>query len=189
MPWQLKYAPGITAVADAELLFALHRQGVFRYLCRVVGRQDTAQDLTQEVFLRVLRAQVPDADASGHRAWVFKIARNLVLNHLRDGIRRGETSALVETSAPATQELALAIRQAVAALADVDRDVFLLRESAGLSYGEIADACELSVEAVRARLKRAREQLRETLDGPVRAGRRSVVVFRSTENEPGSGAM
>ena len=72
-------------VADAELLFALHRQGVFRYLCRVVGRPDTAQDLTQEVFLRVTRARVPDADASGHRAWVFKIARNLALNHMRDG--------------------------------------------------------------------------------------------------------
>ena len=51
-------------MADTEVLFALHRQGVFRYLCRVLGRPDAAQDLTQEVFLRVTRAQVPDADAS-----------------------------------------------------------------------------------------------------------------------------
>jgi RNA polymerase sigma-70 factor (ECF subfamily) len=169
-------------VADAELLFALHRQGVFRYLCRVVGRPDTAQDLTQEVFLRVARTRVPDADASGHRAWVFKIARNLVLNHLRDTVRRGESVALADASSPATQELALAIRQAVEALTEVDRDVFLLRESAGLSYGEIAEACELTVEAVRARLKRAREELREALDGPMRAGRQGLVSFRGHDS-------
>jgi RNA polymerase sigma-70 factor (ECF subfamily) len=169
-------------VADAELLFALHRQGVFRYLCRVVGRTDTAQDLTQEVFLRIARTRVPDADASGHRAWVFKIARNLVLNHLRDGLRHGESVALVDTPSPATQELALAIRQAVASLTEVDRDVFLLRESAGLSYGEIAEACELTVEAVRARLKRAREELRQALDGPMRTGRQGMVSFRGHDS-------
>lgn len=173
-------------MADAESLFALHRQGVFRYLCRVVGRPDTAQDLTQEVFLRVTRTRVPDADPSGHRAWVFRIARNLVLNHVRDGVRRGQPIALVDSSTPATQEMAVAIKQAVAALAEVDRDVFLLRESAGLSYGEIAAACDLTVEAVRARLKRAREQLRDALDAPVRAGRQGSIVFGGTENGEGS---
>ena len=168
-------------MADAELLFALHRQGVFRYLCRVVGQPETAQDLTQEVFLRVARARVPDADPSGHRAWVFKIARNLVLNHIRDGQRHGLSVAMVETPAPATQELTLAVRQAVDALAETDRDVFLMRESAGLSYGEIAVACDLTVEAVRARLKRAREQLRSSLDGPMRDGRRGFVKLRSID--------
>lgn len=165
-------------MADTEALFALHRQGVFRYLCRVLGRPDTAQDLTQEVFLRVTRARVPDSDASGHRAWVFKIARNLVLNHLRDGARRGQYVELVDAPAPATQELTVALHQALAALADVDRDVFLLRESAGLSYDEIAAACELSVEAVRGRLRRARLELRESLDGEIRAARRGFVSLR-----------
>jgi RNA polymerase sigma-70 factor (ECF subfamily) len=166
-------------MADAELLFALHRDGVFRYLCRVVGRQETAQDLTQEVFLRVTRATVPDADPSGHRAWVFKIARNLVLNHLRDGHRRGQPVELVETPSPATQELSLAIQQALAALSESDRDVFLLRESAGLSYEEIAAACELTVEAVRGRLRRAREELRASLDGELRSVKRGLVSVRS----------
>jgi RNA polymerase sigma-70 factor (ECF subfamily) len=168
-------------VADAERLFTLHRQGVFRYLCRVVGRPETAQDLTQEVFLRVSRAGVPDTDDVGHRAWVFRIARNLVLNHVRDDARRGQAVALLDQAAPATQEVALAIRRAVDALADVDRDVFLMRESAGLSYSEIAAACDLSVEAVRARLRRAREQLRESLDGPMRTGRQGLIAIRGIE--------
>ena len=149
-------------------------------MSRVVGRPETARDLTQEVFLRVTRAAVPEADASGHRAWVFKIARNLVLNHLRDGQRRPKAVPLVDASAaaPATQELSLAIRQALDGLSDVDRDVFLLRESAGLSYEEIAAACEISVEAVRGRLRRAREQLRDALEGEMRAARTGVVSLR-----------
>jgi RNA polymerase sigma-70 factor (ECF subfamily) len=168
---------------NAEALFALHRQGVFRYLNRVVGRAETAQDLTQEVFLRVTRAQVPDADASGHRAWVFKIARNLLLNHLRDGSRHGQAVMLTDgaATAVATQELGLAIRQALASLADVDRDVFLLRESAGLSYEEIAGACDLTVEAVRGRLRRAREQLRESLGGELASARRGLVSVRTSK--------
>jgi RNA polymerase sigma-70 factor, ECF subfamily len=170
-------------VSTAEALFALHRQGVFRYLSRVVGRAEIAHDLTQEVFLRVARADVPQADASGHRAWVFKIARNLVLNHLRDGHRHGHSVELIEihAAAPATQELGLAIREALAQLADLDRDVFLLRESAGLSYEEIASACDLTVEAVRARLRRAREQLRSALDSELSSARRGLVSIRHRE--------
>ena len=63
-------------VSDADHLFSIHRNGVFRYLCRIVGR-GAADDLTQEVFLRVARAQTPPADESSGRAWVFRIARNL----------------------------------------------------------------------------------------------------------------
>jgi RNA polymerase sigma-70 factor (ECF subfamily) len=170
-------------VADAERLFLLHRQGVFRYLNRALGRADAAQDLTQEVFLRVARSPVPDADASGHRAWVFRIARNLLLNHVRDTARHGRQIALVDRTEPPTQELAIAIREAVDRLGDIDRDVFLMREAAGLSYDEIAAACEISVEAVRARLRRAREQLRQSLDGSLRSGRRGVVAFRGVPPE------
>lgn len=172
-------------MADADVLFTQHRQGVFRYLCRIVGQVETAHDLTQEVFLRVARSPVPEADAAGHRAWVFKIARNLVLNHLRDGRRRIVTEPIEQRDAaePAVQELALAIRQALASLQDLDRDVFLLRETAGLSYGEISAACELTVEAVRGRLHRARTELRAALDGPVRVRRGRPVSFNGRQGD------
>jgi RNA polymerase sigma-70 factor (ECF subfamily) len=154
-------------VADVDVLFAAHRAGVFRYLCRIVGRPETAQDLTQEVFLRVSRAPVPEADAAGRRAWVFRIARNLALNYVRDTRHDRGPADPREGAAPAVQELGAAIRQALAALPPLDRDVFLLRESAGLSYDEIAAACDLTVEAVRSRLKRARVLLRDALAGPI----------------------
>jgi len=155
-------------VANADVLFSAHRDGVFRYLCRIVG-QGEARELTQEVFLRVARGPVPEADESGTRAWVFRIARNLALNHLRDGRRRGVAVELTEAGTAATQEISAALGEALAQLATVDRDVFLMREASGLSYQEIAAACELSADAVRSRLHRARQQLRATLGPSLRA--------------------
>lgn len=148
--------------ADADLLFSAHRDGVFRYLCRIVGHGD-ARELTQEVFLRVARGPVPPADDAGRRAWIFRIARNLALNHVRDDRRRGTPVELADRAAPATQELNTALREALDQLATLDRDVFLMREAGGLSYDEIADACELTADAVRSRLHRARLQLRAAL--------------------------
>ena len=150
-------------MTDAHRLFTEYRDGVYRYLCRIVGRIDTAGDLTQEVFLRVTRARIPEATEPGRRAWVFKIARNLALNHLRDTVRHPVSVEPVERTQPATQELSLAISQALEAMPEADRDVFLMRESAGLRYEEIAAACDLTVDAVRSRLHRARERLREHL--------------------------
>jgi RNA polymerase sigma factor (sigma-70 family) len=155
-------------MSDAEALFTAHRGGVHRYLTRVVGHPDLARDLTQEVFLRVSRTDVPLAGCDELRGWVFRIARNLALNYLRDRGRRGEAVALTDTDArPAAQEVALAMREALERLPELERDVFLLREAVGLSYDEIATACVVSVDAVRARLHRARVQLRETLSGPL----------------------
>jgi RNA polymerase sigma-70 factor (ECF subfamily) len=157
-------------MSDAASLFAAHRDGVFRYLCRILGQADTARDLTQEVFLRVTRAEARPAEATAGRAWVFSIARNLALNHVRDERRRPATTGLqVDPGRQAPQELAAAVREALAALPDLDRDVFVLRESAGLGYDEIARACDLTPGAVRSRLHRARQQLRAALDAPVNA--------------------
>jgi RNA polymerase sigma-70 factor (ECF subfamily) len=69
----------------------------------------------------------------------------------------------VEPSSAPTQELSVVLAEALAALADIDRDVFLMREVGGLSYDEIASACDLTTTAVRSRLHRARQQLREAL--------------------------
>ena len=156
-------------MTEADNLFITHRLQVFRYLSRIVGQID-ARELTQEVFLRVARGPVPERDAAGTRAWVFHIARNLALNHVRDDCRRGEVVGLPERGAPATQELSAALAQALGQLPDLDRDVFLMRESGGLNYEEIARACDLTVDAVRSRLHRARLRLRETLGERVRAG-------------------
>jgi RNA polymerase sigma-70 factor (ECF subfamily) len=115
------------------------------------------------VFLRVTRNQVPDTSADGERAWVYRIARNLAINHRRDAGRRPSTVELEDTSRPASQETSTAMRQALDRLAPLDRDVFLLKEVAGLRYDEIAVSCDITPDAVRSRLHRARQQLRDLL--------------------------
>ncbi len=153
---------------DADLLFTTHRDGVFRYLSRIVGQGD-ASELTQEVFLRVARGPLPPAGGGGRRASIFSIARNLALNHVRDDRRRGVSVELDERPAAATQELSAALAEALDRLAPLDRDVFLMREASGLTYDEIAAACELTPDAVRSRLHRARLQLRASLERPIAA--------------------
>lgn len=147
----------------------MHRHGIFRYLCRLIGQTEPARDLTQDVFLRATRAGLPATDTDGERAWLFSIARNLGLNFLRDGARRSVAlsnepmDAVPEQAGAATQELSVALSQALQQLPEGERDVFVMRELGGLSYDEIAAASGLTTTAVRSRLHRAREQLRTTL--------------------------
>ena len=70
-------------MTTAEILFAEHRQRLFLYFCRAVGHAETAHDLTQDVFLRVTRAAPPTSQNGDLRPWLFRIARNLALDHHR----------------------------------------------------------------------------------------------------------
>jgi RNA polymerase sigma-70 factor (ECF subfamily) len=157
-------------MADASELFAAHRERIFRYLSRFVRSRDTARDLTQEVFLRVSRGPIPSTTPSGERAWVFTIAKNLALNYAR-GIRLKKQVAVTDHASGPTQELAIALQEAVTSLSDTDRQVFLLREVIGLGYGEIAAMCKMTPVAVRSRVHRARLQLRAKLGDPLKSNR------------------
>ena len=172
-------------MADVDILFTAHRDGVFRYLSRIVGQGD-ASELTQEVFLRVARGPLPSAEPGARRAWIFSIARNLALNHVRDDRRRGVAVELAERPAAATQELSAALAEALDRLASIDRDVFLMREASGLSYDEIAAACELTPDAVRSRLHRARLQLRASLERPIRSSSVPTVRLYDRTRSDGS---
>lgn len=161
-------------MADAEALFAAHQAGLLRYLSRAVGHGDTARDLTQDVFLRVVKADTLPGSDTERRAWLFRIARNVAIDHHRKSAVRGPaTSAVVEPSRSASQDTTLAVTDALAQLDALDRDVFLMREVAGLGYTEIGAACDLTPDAVRSRIHRARLQLREHLSRQIAARRES----------------
>lgn len=166
-------------MADPEGLFAANHHRLFRYFCRAVGRAEVARDLTQEVFLRVSRTPIPAAADGALRSWLFRIARNLVLDHHRWRLRHPEPSALVDEPARSpSQDVNLAVSEALATLTALDRDVFLMREVAGLGYEEIAGACELTPDAVRSRIHRTRLQLRDQLAAPI-ATCRTTAMSRS----------
>jgi RNA polymerase sigma-70 factor (ECF subfamily) len=156
-------------MSDAEGLFVAHRDRVFRYFCRAVGA-DSAGDLTQEVFLRATRS-APPAIGDG-RAWIFRVARNLALDYQRHRSRHPQTALpATDPSRPPQQDVSVAVNEALAALPDVDRDVFLMRELGGLSYLEIAGVCDLTPDAVRSRIHRTRLRLRDALASPISSWR------------------
>jgi RNA polymerase sigma-70 factor (ECF subfamily) len=149
-----------------EALFSRYREPVYRFLTRMLGDAAAAEDLTQDVFLRAMGAAYQPKDQE--RAWVFQIARNLGLDHLRKAVHRGPTLEVVEEPARFTDRLvAMDVSAALRRLPDSDREMFLLREVGGLDYAEIALVCSVTPDAVRNRLHRARLALRQALSSGV----------------------
>lgn len=147
-------------------LFDRHHLAIYRFVLRATGDAPTAEDLTQEVFLRVLRTR-PDLDGDADsRAWLFRVARNLLIDRARRAGRRPRARPLEAVAAApgaTTGGLRLELSQALEALSAEDREVFLMSQVGGLSYREVAASAGLSEAAVRSRIFRARCRLRQAL--------------------------
>ncbi len=148
----------------AEELFARHHKDILRYLAHMTGRVEEAEDLAQEVFVRVIRALDRGQSIDHERGWLFSIARNLLLDRIRSERRIPSDQIDCDRMTGETQGLALDLRQSLEKLSVSDREMFLLREVGGFTYQEIADLCQCTVEGVRTRLYRARMALREILN-------------------------
>jgi RNA polymerase sigma-70 factor (ECF subfamily) len=148
----------------AAELFERHALAVYRYFRRVTGSPDVAEDLTQDVFVRVVRG-LHGYDARDREvSWLFSIARRVLTD--RRTTRTLDVLRLDDVEEPAQEPAhvtALAYDDALRLLAPGDRAVYLLREQAGLSYAEIAKMCEMSDQAVRSRLYRARRDIKRVL--------------------------
>ena len=152
--------------ARAADLFDRHHVVVFRFLRRMTGNPSLAEDLTQEVFLRVVRGLDAYDERSREVSWIFRIARNVLVDRHRAQVRSPppmglHDAAIVPRAAP--QLLAAALDEALARLPDEEREAFLMREIGGLGYREIAEASCATADAARMRIYRARVSLREAL--------------------------
>ncbi len=153
---------------QAAAIFERNHLAVYRFLRRATGDGPTAEDLTQDVFLRIVRRLDRYEDRLRERAWVFRIARNVLLDRQRRAQRvRPELSlaAAPEVAVDARQTASLALQEALAGLREEEREAFLLREVAGLGYEEIGAVVEATPDAVRMRIYRARVGLRAWLGG------------------------
>ncbi len=164
-----------------ELLLRRYRTPLVSFLYRMVRDAATAEDLAQEVFLRVYRARKKYAPSAKFSTWLFRIATNLALNSLRDGrYRQMEVSLDVpaeEGEAPlelpareprADEQLierhrATLIRRAVLKLPEKQRAAVLLHKYHEMDYTEIAGVLECSESALKSLLFRAYETLRVEL--------------------------
>jgi RNA polymerase sigma-70 factor (ECF subfamily) len=182
-----------SASAFEELM--LRYQGrlvtVLEYL---VGSRDQAEDLAQEVFLRVYRARKRYVPGAKFSTWLFTIANNVASNALRTRSRRREVNlaardsglrdaspleGMIQASSgqiPARQldkaEMRDIVRMALEVLNDRQRAAVLLNKFEGMSYADIAEAMELSPQAIKSLLSRARGNLRDVLEPYLERGDR-----------------
>jgi len=165
-----------------ETLMHRHRTPVYSFLLRLTGERTRAEDLAQETFLRLVRGAAGWEPRAAVRTWLFTIARNLATDAARRQVFRatesldapgpdGERPRAGEPAAsgPAPDEAAeagrlrLRLEAALAALPAEQREVFLLREHAGLSFGEIAEAVHVNENTAKSRMRYALLALRERL--------------------------
>jgi RNA polymerase sigma-70 factor (ECF subfamily) len=169
-----------------EALVRRHRSPVFSFLLRLTGDRGRAEDLCQESFLKVVKASAGWEERARFQTWLYAIARNLAVDESRRmAFRRtepldapGRADAPADDPAPDRAADAALLRPkleaALAALPPEQREVFLLREHAGLRFAEIAEVTGTPENTVKSRMRYALEGLREKLEafgiGPEAAG-------------------
>jgi RNA polymerase sigma-70 factor (ECF subfamily) len=167
-----------------ELLLRRYRTPLVNFLCRMVRDSAVAEDLAQEVFLRVYRARREYAPSAKFTTWMFRIATNLALNSVRDNRYRQSEISMdqavsvgdderrsmeVRDLTPTVEQVLVArsrsemILRAIDALPAKQRAAVLLHKYQELDYDEIARILECSESALKSLLFRAYETLRIAL--------------------------
>lgn len=176
----LRYQAGDAAAF--ECLYQRHRGPVFRYLLRQVGDRGQAEELFQDVWTNLIRSRASYTVSAKFSTFLYQVAHNRAIDHFRR--QRGEISLdaaneddnplvdqlpanpLQEPSRQAeSRQLGARLAAAIAALPDVQREAFLLKEEAGLSVEDIAAATGVGFETAKSRLRYALNRLREELQG------------------------
>ena len=158
--------------AEFQAAFDRHKDAVYRFAWRMSGSPATAEDITQDVFVGLLRhADRFDPARGTLRAFLLGIARNLTLKHWRSQHRfepLDEDAVVAEPVDLDRGEVGDIVGRAVRALPPLQREAVILAEYEGLTLAEVARATDADVGTIKSRLHRARENLRRTL-APLRS--------------------
>jgi RNA polymerase sigma-70 factor (ECF subfamily) len=144
---------------------------VYNYVLRLVNDRALAEDLTQEVFLRVYQGLPKFSLRSKFTTWLFQVTKNRVLDELRANERRPRLTVALEDIPPlevvdAPAERLEAIDAVWRSVRELNVDLkmaLLLRDVVGLSYTEIADSLEITLATVKWRIYKAREEVQLAL--------------------------
>jgi RNA polymerase sigma-70 factor (ECF subfamily) len=146
-----------------------HQSVIYRHACGMGLDHDTSLDIVQDAFIKAYSRLEDCSDPSHFRAWVFRIARNLCLDHVRS-VRRltipmsdSRGVERIPDDRGSTDDVDRTLREALLHLPEMMREAFLLKHDAGYTYDEVADLTGSSPSAAKMRVHRAREMLREFL--------------------------
>ncbi len=156
-----------------DALYARHKGPLYRFVLHGVRGRAIAEELFQEIWIRVVEARHRYYPSAKFTTWLYTIAHNRLVDHWRakelasagepdDGVSAGEAAdpARVAEGREALGRLA----EAIAALPDAQREAFLLHEEAGLTALEIAAATGSEPEAVKSRLRYAYQKLKSAVE-------------------------
>jgi len=167
-----------------EVLLNRHSRSVYRFTLRTVGHAPAAEDLMQEVFLRIVKGAASYRRRAKFTTWLYTIARNLCVDHLRrqkfrrtvsldqpqgddpDGpslLDRVADDAIPEDRRAMDRQFSQNLEAALAGLNPDQREVFLLREFEDLPFAEIATIVGCPLNTVKSRMRYALEALRAAL--------------------------
>jgi RNA polymerase sigma-70 factor (ECF subfamily) len=156
-----------------DLIVRQYWRKVFNVAYKFVGKHDEAEDLTQDIFLKIFKSLDTFDRRANFQTWLISVSRNLCIDHYRsvrkerETIDRGVDAADLSPAAPEPGPIAaleqrdrvVLLRQAMAALPETLRTAVLLRDIQELSYQEIADKLRLPEGTVKSRINRGRTEL------------------------------
>jgi len=153
------------------IIVRAYERPIYNYVLRLVGDRALAEDLTQEVFLRVYQGLPKFSLRCKFTTWLFQVTKNRVLDELRASERRPRHLVALDDVAPLEVmdapiergETVDALWRAIEALSTDLKMALLLRDVAGLSYTEIADSLEVTLATVKWRIYKAREDVQLAL--------------------------
>ena len=170
----LRYRDG--DVAAFEVLYKRHNDPLYRYLLRLCRHRDSAEDIFQDVWSKIVKARENYRPTAKFSTFLYRVAHNCFIDHIRRNKRHNQTADVEPDNQPDPGELPevqteriLARRRLLAALQqlpDEQRDAFLLREEAGLSLDEIASVTGTNRETTKSRLRYAVNKLRAAVEEP-----------------------
>ncbi|MEX0816940.1 MAG: sigma-70 family RNA polymerase sigma factor [Gaiellales bacterium] len=154
-----------------QSIVVAYQTPVFNYVLRMVNDRALAEDLTQEIFLRVYQGLAGFSLRCRFTTWLFQVAKNRVLDELRALERKPQAHVNLDDlpplevvdAPPERVEAMDAVWRAVAALNADLKMALLLRDIVGLSYAEIADSLEITLSTVKWRIFKAREEVQLSL--------------------------
>jgi RNA polymerase sigma-70 factor (ECF subfamily) len=170
------------------LLYERHRDAVYRFAYRLLGRSALAEDVTHDCFLSLIREprRFDPARAVQLRTYLYAAARNLAMKHFR---REGQEASVEEIREEPRgperheplhklldEELSLAVRRAIKELPPLQREALILFEYEELSLAEIARVVGADTGTVKARLHRARQRLKRSLASYLNSSSETFVV-------------
>ena len=171
-------------------IYERHRDPVFRFAYRLSGSVELAEDITHDSFLGLLKKPenfIPSR--ASLRTYLFAAVRNLWLKQLRKFGRESALDDLADDQFIAVSkeplrtlmdnELSLKVKEAVSSLPPLQRETLVLFEYEGLQLGEIASLVGTDIGAVKARLYRARQRLRNTLQPYLNSSREIVTLEKA----------